>query len=428
MFDRSETLKKLMTLFILMCVGTYAYAGNSTSMTFSQVLTLAVKNSPDIIVQQEKLSQARWAQVKTFGGMLPNVNVLEKRQYGYGNELFSDKGWNAYLDIKQPVFYGLSKVNTFLITNNEARKEELNLLTIKRGLAVSVTEAYFSLALAQSNIKNIEDALDLVEVRRKELIGYVNLGKSRKSDLYAIESKSAILTAQRETAVNVLENAKAKMEYVSGVSDITAVWDDTTITATKPDIKAITTDRSDLKAINEELEAQDKRTAIGIATFLPDANLEFTKNIMGTPYLGSSSTTDYGWTIMLNAEWPLFEGGGRIADTASEMSKKAALEQQLLLINKAVKLELKVNYNNLKASIARVRALSDALDKVQKSLKVQENDYRLGLVTNLDVIQAMSDRTDVKTQYDAEKILAQKNKIMLEISSEQIDFESGGLK
>jgi outer membrane protein TolC len=118
---------------------------------------------------------------------------------------------------------------------------------------------------------------------------------------------------------------------------------------------------------------------------------------------------------VLSANWPLFEGGSRLFDTISAYSREESLRQKRLAMLRDKLYDIKSRVRDYTASVSITASLKEAYDKSSKSYKLQQKDYRYGMATNIEVIQAMTDMTNVKKALDNAVIAKEKNKILIEI-------------
>jgi outer membrane protein len=422
-------MKNIYFLLVLLFLtsGIMADGGAAQPLTFNECYKIAVENSDAVKIQSEKLKQANAEKFKAAGNMLPSISLTHTRDYGIGSGPgntgdFGTEGWESQLIAKQPVFYGFEKINALSVYDREAYKEELNLISVKRGLEQNTASAFYALASAQADMINLQDSQSLMLERVKQLRQWQELGKSRPSEVYATESTSAQLTSQIEQAKAQVEGAADALSRVLGVDYQVSVVQP----AESPDdtvninITYTAENRSDVLAQKAEVEASDKRIGEGLGTGLPQVDLSVSKLLGGTPYLGTTSYKDTGWQFILFAQLPLFEGGSRVFDSVSAFSQREAAYRQYISTLKDVKYELKSRLRDYSTSAKIVAAMKDAYAKTSQSLKAQQADYNYGLVTNVDVLKAMSDSTTVKQSMDRAIVQRELDKKLLEISAEGV--------
>ncbi len=417
-------MKKLSIAFIfLLFVPVLMAEGvTNTPLAYTDCYKIALANSDAVKIQTELLTQANAAKIKSFGALLPTITLDHEREFNINGSLYSDQGWVSSITATQPVFHGLEKINEISIFDREAYRQELNLISVKRALAQSTADAYYTLASAQADQANIQDGLTLLNQRVAELRQWQELGKSRLSEVYATESTAALLAAQLEQAKASVDGAADALSRVLGIEyQVTVVQPvESADIAENISVTLTAQNRSDVLAQKAEVEASDKRIAAGLGTLLPQVDLSVSKEIGGSPFLGTTAYNDKGWQFMLLAQWPLFEGGSRVFDSISAFSQREAAYRQYISTFLDVKYELRSRLRDYAASAIIVTAMKDAYLKASQSLKAQQSDYKFGLVTNVDVLQAMSNNTTVKQSLDRSIIQRELDRQMLEISAEVV--------
>jgi outer membrane protein TolC len=403
----------------------FADDGTTRPLSFDECYKIALANSDAVKIQAEKLKQANMAKLDAFGAMLPNISVEHFRDFGIrdlNSGGYSDEGWETELVAIQPVFHGLEKINEISVADREAYKEELNLISAKRNLATATANVFYALASAQADIINLQKALSFMQDRVKELKHWLDLGKSRPSEVYATESSAALIASQLEQAKAQADDASDALDRVMGVENPVAVIQPEETSSTVEDINITFTaeNRSDVLAQKAEVEASDKRIASGLGVLLPQVDLSVAKVLGGTPFLGTTAYKDAGWQFMLTAQYPLFQGGQRVFDTVAAFSLREAAYRQYISTLLDVKYELRSRIRDYYAAGRIVAAMKDAYAKATQSLNAQMNDYKYGLVTNVDVLQAMSDSNTVKQSLDRTIVSRELDKKLLEISVEAV--------
>jgi outer membrane protein TolC len=394
-------------------------------LNYEDCYKIAISNSDAVKIQDENLKQANMAKMSAIGGFLPSISVEHLRDFGvssFGSGGYSDEGWESEIVATQPVFHGLEKINELSVYDREAYKQELNLISAKRTLAENTANAFYTLASVQADVINLQDALSFMQARVKELKQWQELGKSRVSEVYATESNAALIATQLEQSKAQVDDASDALARVLGVEYQVAVIQPSESADASADINVTFTaeNRSDVLAQKAELEASDKRIASGLGVLLPQVDLSAAKVLGGTPFLGSTAYKDAGWQFMLTAQYPLFQGGQRVFDTIAAFSQREAAYRQYISTLLDVKYELRSRVRDFAAAGKIVAAMKDAYAKTTQSLNAQVADYKYGLVTNVDVLQAMSDSASVKQSLDRTIISRELDKKLLEISVEVI--------
>ena len=122
---------------------------------------------------------------------------------------------------------------------------------------------------------------------------------------------------------------------------------------------------------------------------------------MGNYYLQKTGPSgDIKWDAQLALTLPLFAGGANLSRVreASSIERQGTLE--LVRIRRLAGQDIRVLYTRVRTDLAQVAALSTAADLAERNYAEQSSDYRLGLVTNLDVMQSLANAKDSRRSAD----------------------------
>ncbi len=85
--------------------------------------------------------------------------------------------------------------------------------------------------------------------------------------------------------------------------------------------------------------------------------------------------------------------------------------------------EVQIFFENLKADQAQVKTLTKAYEISERNYKQTLRDYRLGLTTNIDVVQSLTQFQSSKRALDRAKLTEKFDRIQLEtVSGQRLDF------
>ncbi|MFH1368960.1 MAG: TolC family protein [Elusimicrobiota bacterium] len=388
-----------------------------TPLTLGRCISLAQKESEGLAIQRERQDQAAQRVKQARGGMLPNLKFKYQKTYrdtvdgAYTTDLNDSK-----IALSQPLFSGFSKKSSLDFSKNEVQKESLNYESSARDLKADVTWTFYSVAQIDGDIANIKNTRQLMEERRSELLERVRLGKSRNSEILVLESQIATLSAQEEKARADRAIAVETLAYLIGSDPAgLAVADDTPAPGPAEPLEKYlesAKNRSDIEAEKRNVLSQQYKVAVARGSLLPTLNLD------GSWYTQrSGSMSDSKWDAVFSLDVPLFQGGTARGKTDEELSRLREYEAGLSRITREVDTEIRKLYRSAVSSVNQASAYSDAFDKSGKSYQMQVNDYRFGLVNNLDIIQFMIVMLDTKKNLDRALIQSKLDRALLEIEA-----------
>lgn len=356
---------------------------------------------------EERLSQAT-------GKIFPNVSLLasylvQDSPVGSGSGSTSaftrqDQS-SARVNLTQPLFRGLGewaerRSREALWKGAQALEKQA-----KVSLYSAVAQSYYQTLTAGKDVDNLRAMKELTQKRTEELKGRVRIGRSRKGELLAAEAQVATLEAQIESAEAVLDQTRETFALTTGLPRDTQLLDPKEdLPGTVPPLETLLLlieARPDLQAKKQELEAADESTVVARAGHLP--SLDFTANY----YLRRTGVlADAKWDLGVNLTIPLFQGGVIQSGLRESYEKKKEKELSLSLSRRQAVKEIKALYRELSGQMAQHRALKNALTIAENNYTVQNRDYRFGLSTHLDVLQALNSFQETKRLLDRTRFQA----------------------
>jgi len=155
--------------------------------------------------------------------------------------------------------------------------------------------------------------------------------------------------------------------------------------------------RPDILAAKKNVEAFKSNVSIAKGAHLPSADL------LGNYYPQRPDLQKNGnWDVEIALTLPIFAGGIISSDVKIAKSQERQSEIQLSQVQRLALQDVRSLYHNLKSDLFQLMSLQDAFTIAEKNYKANIKDYNLGLVTNLDVLQALTAYQD--TQRSLEKI------------------------
>jgi outer membrane protein TolC len=142
-----------------------------------------------------------------------------------------------------------------------------------------------------------------------------------------------------------------------------------------------------------------------------------TLDVGGNYYLkrvGISEPVD--WDVLFTVDAPLFTGGKTrsLVDAAKSEERSAAL--QVSQARREAEGEIRERHRNLLSLLSQVEKLKRSAALAEKNYIAQRNDYRLGLVNNLDVLAALNTWQETQLALDTARLAAKNVALRLELA------------
>ena len=130
---------------------------------------------------------------------------------------------------------------------------------------------------------------------------------------------------------------------------------------------------------------------------------------------GSLENVD--WDVQLALTIPLYAGGSLQSRVREAVSQSTQAELGASQARRQAEQEIRSVYQSVTFDRSRLEALEKATEAARKNYEVQRHDYRLGLVTNLDVLQAMTVFQENQRALDRARYTAKLDYLLLEAAA-----------
>src|SRR3970282_842459 len=104
----------------------------------------------------------------------------------------------------------------------------------------------------------------------------------------------------------------------------------------------------------------------------------------------SGSLKDSTWDVAVELNVPLYSGGLLQSQVREAISQQTQAELAVSQVTRQAEQEIRALYQSVVYDSAQLDALEKATVAARKNYEAQQRDYRFGLVTNLEVIQALT--------------------------------------
>lgn len=429
-------MKRFLLLFISVfilgyCVASAAptpEAGTAASVTLRQSFEWARGRSEDLRIRKETIRQSELRGRAALGGIYPDVSweFTDTWQEPAGVKALERQGFAGFVEkeqveskfsLKQPIFSGMREFSVWSGAKRESTRNTLRLERASRELFLRTAESFYNVLGYETDWQSADTALKLAEDRVKELRSFMRLGKARDSEVFTAQARAAALKAELERLQGRIASARQELSFLTG-QDLSSqpLTDDipnppTVIPLEEALSKA--QNRTDLRAQREEVELQRLRIRYEKGFFWPTAD------ITGNYYTQRPTfMDDIDWDVVFSVKAPLFQGGAVKARVREAVS---AREQSLLTLQEMerdVSFSIRRLHADLTAAVREVQSQEEATQAAQKSYDALIKEYRLGLVTNLDVLQALDFLQSQRSTHNATLINAKRLYLQLSVATE----------
>ena len=402
----------------------------ASGVTLGQCYEWARAQSEDLKIRSEDIRRAQARARGAIGSALPQLDfkLTSTWQQPSGVEKLQAKGFAGFVEknqveskftAEQALFSGLREFSAQAGFERETERDRLRFERAERELYERTAEAFFAAIGHETNRANTGAAHALSEDRLKELRGFLRLGKARESEVFSARAQAAALKGQLDQIDGDAFSARQELSYLTG-HDLSAVplIDESPLPGEPPPVNDLierARERTDIRAQREDVAAQKMRIRYERGSYWP------TLDLTGNYYTERATfLKDIDWDVILDVGVPL-NRGGTVSSAVKEA--KSAYQQSLLALQQMerwVVYAVRKNHGELAAALREVQSMEAAAQAARQSYESLRKEYRLGLVTNLEVLQALDQLVTQQNAAASARIKAKRLFVQLNVATEQL--------
>lgn len=291
-------------------------------------------------------------------------------------------------------------------------------ITDRLSLYLNVIGAYYNYFLNLNDYKNLQLLRKQSADRVDETGKRVRVGRTRKGELLQAQAQLASAEAQIFNGRGLLQESEERFYRLTGLDRggnlFTEMIEVPNEVHPLQHYLDLANNRVDVKNRELRIDLADLDVRQSKAQFLP------TLDLASNYYFNKRSSTtfrDSKWDIGLTLNFPLFEGGANTARVRESVQKKEQAVYTLADFKKSIEIDISTRYEIYRRYLDQVKAYDLAMEKAKSSYDETLRDYRLGLVSNLDVLSSLNLYLDSKRNSEKTKIQAMMNLKQLEAAS-----------
>jgi outer membrane protein len=408
-----------MTGFIVCSFLSPGGAHAADTLTLDDYFAAALKRSEVVATQQELIRQAEERYQQAGGALLPTVS-------GIGSYTWRDRAGidtpttpasepQARITATQPLFRGMREFAGLRQTRalRDAQSDDYQSARVQ--LYKDVAQNFFDVLTLEKDLSNLDEQISQNVQREKELQDRVRIGRSRTGEVLTVQSTISTLRAQEQQLRAQLSTAREAFAFLSGAPAATPLRDTETLptdVATLESYLARIGERPDVRAARQRLSAANEGVDVARGAHLPSLDLNANR------YLERRGTlSEVDWDAQLVLTIPIYAGGGTQSRVRETLSQRDQSELAASQITRQSEQEIRSVYRSVTLDRAQLDALETATTAAKKNYEVQLRDYRLGLVTNLDVLQSLTTYQENQRALDRARYAAKLNFVKLEAAA-----------
>ncbi len=328
----------------------------------------------------------------------------------------NDFGSSLYMQV--PLFAGGQLVSARTLASAAVQatsqgvlwqKDQARFDLLKARAQLMGAEAYVNVALEAE--KTYLELVKTIEKTNKE-------GLTQKSDLLSAKLKLADARIQKQQAQDMREAALDQIKTSAGI----ALNEEITVnTEWSPREASLTC---------SNLERNQALLALKNQGLMKDANIQIQKAGLW-PTVGAiakldahnpdhPSTDAWSYTVGIQADWKIFEGGQRLAQISSAKAEKREWQAQYNAAQNKMQVTCRESERQIQSANAKIKSKNEAIQNAEEAMRLVNSRYKEGLSTLVEWQGIMTQLENAK----AEKVAAS---LELEMQKTALLFLNGDL-
>jgi outer membrane protein len=359
------------------------------------------------IAAQEKTTQGR-------AGLLPNITFTGQRQAqridtNLGSPV-TIQNRNLILTATQPIFR-LENFYIYSQSKTEVAQADSEFVIAAQDLILRVAQAYFDVLSAQVDVEVAESQKQAILKQLEQAKRNFEVGVATIVDTNEAQARFDLTISQEIAARNALEISKRTLQgiidrfpdYLEGTKEITADLSELQYTSMEDWVTVAIDKNFNLKIQQAAFELADKEVKRTWARHSPTVDLVAQySDLTGVGGAVTGRAIDLtSKTIGIQFTVPLFEGFAVQSQVREAVALRDRARHDLESARRETSLQARQQYLNVTNGISQVKALQQALKSSQTQLESTELGQKVGVRTEVDVLNAQ------QQLYSAKRDLAQ---------------------
>jgi outer membrane protein len=393
-------------------------AGAPTTLTLQDALTRARANEPQYRAALTQYGVARQQTVQARAGLLPNVNYNAEFLYTQGNGTATGRyiganGVHEYVNqanVHQAL--SLQTAAEYRLATAQEALAKANSEIATRGLAVTITQAYYMVVIAQRKYATAQraaaEATHFMDITQKlERGGEVAHSDAIKAQIQAQQQQRAFQEAQLDMERSRLD--LAVMIFPNFNENYTTV-DDLDNLEPLPSFQEAEAHAGNqnpqLRAALASMNAANQQVAVAWNGFLPSLGLDYFYGIDANRFaangfdpLSQRNIRNLGYAATATLQLPIWNWGSSHARLKSAHLEQEQAKAELSFAQRKMVADLKSFYAEAQTARTELDSLRQSADLAAESLRLTTLRYQAGEATALEVVDAQNTLTSAQNAF-----------------------------
>ncbi|MCX5866626.1 MAG: TolC family protein [Proteobacteria bacterium] len=394
------------------------------ALDLRQCYERALKQSENIAISEEVIRQAEEQYRQTWAQIPPRLSFQWQELYQDPSQTKLRQPQGAF-KLQLPALTGYREMAALRSATAITRRREYEMKRAEQSLLVDVAQAFWNVIQIENQIQVTKSQQALMQDRIKELSERERIGRSREAEVVAAQSQLAGIEANREELEQARVLARESLAFFTGADKDVPLADTIPLPDQPNDLSRYldsARQRPDILAQKEVMATSQAAVKVARSGHYP--NLSINTNYYPVRE-GNQGQGPIKWDFMAAIEVPLYSWGQVQSSIREANSRLRATELALKLQERQVETEVRNAWDSLRAFLSELNYYEKVVALADRNYKLQAGDYRRGLVSNLEVLQALTDLYAARLRRDQVQYAAKLNAIRLAVAAGAISRFGG---
>lgn len=394
-----------MNKFLKTTITIALFSTSSYALNLDEAIKIALENNYDLQNKNIEVSQQIDNVNISKSSFLPKLDL----SYGYSNidkptsSQYNDSG-TLSTTISYNLFNGLKDISNLDIANLDLKSTQYYKESLKFDTILNVKNAYVKYLNMQNTKDTFEVQYKLFKKQFEDSKVRYEQGLLAKNDLLQVQVNMSNALQNLTNAKANVEISKLELSNILGGKDLSnetiEKLDESKLDNFKIENQTIE-NRSELKALNLNLEALNKNEVVLNSSFYPKVDGSFShKNYYENSAFGRyDSGVDEQSVASINLSWNIYNGN-------SDKTKKLINKKEIVKLQNSIKktklqlnLQLQTAKLNYEVAKANYETATLSLDQAKENYNIVRNRFDEGVSSSTDLIDANYLLTQGKQNY-----------------------------
>jgi outer membrane protein TolC len=372
----------------------------SAAFTLDQTFDLAVKKSESLTLGQLEVERA-----KQTGEAIKTRARPRLRLSGDFDRVYSKVGssdiqgdWQPTLqtELRHPLYEGGSIRAQLQSVEHLTTAARWDLEALREEIYLQVAQLFYQIISSEADIGNLHESERIYRERIRTLKARARIGRSRDAEVLAAQTQLDAIVAQIKAAASVRDIAQRRLAWLTGQVPPLALIDRLNLA----DLKLSPSQQKVLPTV----EAARARVALAESRIEEARSVNkprvdvFAAHDWNNPFPDGEQSNRLRFGVGLT--WTLYDAGEVEANVSTAVIERNQANVTESLQSRENSLIREQAEQAFRDGLVQIRLYDQALAAAERNVKIQQQEFENGLLTNLEVMQALDQRLQIKRNRD----------------------------